>query len=143
MWSILVSTTASFDYTSACSEFLANGGTRLCNNLQMARKYELKARAERQEETRLRIVEAAIELHRQKGPAHTTLSEIARRAGVQRHTLYRHFPDERAIFLACSALHMERNPVPDARPWREIADSADRLRLGLSELYGFFEQNED
>jgi AcrR family transcriptional regulator len=109
----------------------------------MARKYELKKRAERQEQTRLRIVEAAIELHRTKGPARTTISDIARLAGVQRHTLYRHFPDERAIGLACSGLHMARNAPPDTRPWREIADPDERLRTGLGELYAWFERNED
>jgi AcrR family transcriptional regulator len=91
----------------------------------VARKYELKRRAERQEETRRRIVEAAIELHRTKGPARTTLSDIARLAGVQRHTLYRHFPDERAIGLACSGLYMELNDrrssrTPESGPLRAL-----------------------
>src|SRR5437868_11604638 len=104
------------------------------------RKYELKSRAERMEETRRRIVEAAIELHRTKGPAQTTLSDVARLAGVQRHTLYRHFPDERAVGLACSGLYTERNPPPDAAAWGEIADPAERLRTGLDELYEYFER---
>src|SRR5713226_6605610 len=109
----------------------------------MARKYELKRRAERQQDTRRRIVEAAIELHRTKGPARTTLSDIARLAGVQRHTLYRHFPDERAIGLACSGLHMERNPPPQAEQWRSLPPGEARLRTGLGELYAFFERNQD
>ena len=97
----------------------------------MARKYELKARAERQEETRRRIVEAAIDLHRTLGPAHTSFSAIAERAGVQRHTLYRHFPDERAMGLACSGLYSERNPLPDPAPWWQIEDPEARLRAGF------------
>jgi AcrR family transcriptional regulator len=109
----------------------------------MARTYQLKRRAEQQEQTRRRIVEAAIELHRTKGPARTTLSDVARLAGVQRHTLYRHFPDERALGLACSGLHLELNPPPDGNAWREIADPAERLLHGLSELYTWFERNED
>ncbi len=88
----------------------------------MARKYELKRRAEQQQETRRRIVEAAIELHRTKGPGRTTLSDVARLAGVQRHTLYR---------------------PPDASSWHAIADRDERLRHGLDVLYDWFEQVED
>src|ERR1041384_6326386 len=109
----------------------------------MARKYELKRRAEQQEQTRRRIVEAAIELHRTKGPARTTLSDVARLAGVQRHTLYRHFPDERALGLACSGLHFETNPPPDPEPWRVIDDPAERLRRGLAETYDWYAGSED
>jgi AcrR family transcriptional regulator len=108
----------------------------------MARKYELRKRAERQEETRRRIVQAAVDLHGTIGPAGTTVSAIADRAGVQRHTFYRHFPDERALGMACSGLHIERNPLPDPEPWRELADPGDRLRKGLGELYAYFERNE-
>ncbi len=109
----------------------------------MARKYELKRRAEQQQETRRRIVEAAIELHRTKGPGRTTLSDVARLAGVQRHTLYRHFPDERGLSFACSGLYMEINRPPDASSWHAIADRDERLRHGLDVLYDWFEQVED
>ena len=109
----------------------------------MTRKYELKKRAERQEETRRRIVEAAIQLHRTKGPARTTFSDIAALAGVQRHTLYRHFPDERQMGLACSGHHSDLNPPPDPADWDGIADAGDRLRVGLKALYSWYERNED
>jgi AcrR family transcriptional regulator len=109
----------------------------------MARKYELKRRAERLAETRRRIVEAAVELHTTKGPARTTLSDVARRAGVQRHTLYRHFPDERSLFLACSGLYMETNTPPDPGEWRQIGDATERLRRGLADLYAWYEQVEE
>jgi AcrR family transcriptional regulator len=108
----------------------------------VTRKYELKLRAERQQQTRQRIVEAAIELHEAVGPARTTLSDIARRAGVQRHTLYRHFPDERALLLACSGQYTSQNPMPDPTAWVAIADPVERLRRGLTELYDFYERNE-
>lgn len=107
----------------------------------MKRRYELKQRAETQRQTRQRIVEAAIELHATKGPARTTLSDIARLAGVQRHTLYRHFPDALSLGLACSGLYMERNPPPDAEPWLAL-HGEERLRRGIGELYGFYERNE-
>src|SRR5918999_3069209 len=102
------------------------------------RKYELKRRAERQDETRQRIVDAAIALHTTVGPARTTVSAIAERAGVQRHTVYSHFPDERTLGLACSGCHIERYPLPDASAWREIADPEERLRRGLTEVYAYY-----
>jgi len=109
----------------------------------MARKYELKRRAERQEETRRRIVDAAVELHRTKGPARTSLSDVARLAEVQRHTLYRYFPDERSLLLACSGHFTDTNPRPDPSAWREIVDPEARLRRGLDELYGYYERAGD
>jgi len=115
----------------------------MCNHFRIARKYELKKRAESQQETRRRIVEAAIELHRTQGPARTTLSEVARLAGVQRHTLYRHFPDERALGVACSGTYAEANPPPDPEPWLRVRDPQERLRVGLAELYAFFARNEE
>ena len=113
----------------------------MCNDSRMARTYQLRKRAERQEETRRRIVEAAIDLHGTIGPARTSVSAIADRAGVQRHTYYRHFPDDRSLFMACSGLYMERNPLPDPEPWHEIRDPDERLRQG-SELYEYYEANE-
>ena len=107
----------------------------------MARTYTLKRRAEQQAETRQRIVEAAVDLHGSVGPALTTISMVAERAGVQRHTLYAHFPDERSLYLACSGLAQERDPLPDAGPWRAIADRDERLRTGLAAIYGWYERN--
>jgi AcrR family transcriptional regulator len=107
------------------------------------RTYTLKRRAEQQAKTRQRIVEAAVELHGSLGPALTTLSMIAERAGVQRHTLYAHFPDERSLFLACSGLAMERDPPPDAAEWRTIEDRGERLRTGLHAIYGWYARNAD
>ncbi len=108
----------------------------------MARTYRQKRRAERQEETRLRIIEAAIDLHTTVGPARTTVSAIADQAGVERHTYYRHFPEERDLLDGCSGLHMERNPLPDPAAWHEIADPQKRLRHGLHEIYSYYERNE-
>lgn len=105
----------------------------------MPRTYTLKRRAERQAETRLRIVEAAVALHGSLGPARTPLSLVAERAGVQRHTLYAHFPDERSLLLACSGLATERDPPPDPVAWRE---GPDRLRAGLGAIYGWYRRNE-
>jgi AcrR family transcriptional regulator len=107
----------------------------------MTRTYNLKRRAEQQAETRRRIVEAAVDLHSSVGPGLTTLSMIAERAGVQRHTLYAHFPDEKSLYLACSGLAEERDPLPDAGPWRAIADNRERLRTALSAIYAWYERN--
>lgn len=115
----------------------------MCNNIFMARKYELKRRAERQDLTRQRIVDATIALHTTIGPARTTISAIAEHAGVQRHTVYSHFPDERALGFACSGCYNERYPLPDATSWQTIADPERRLRHGLTELYAYFAQRGD
>lgn len=103
----------------------------------MARAYTLGRRGEQQAQTRQRIVEAAVDLHGSVGPARTTLSMVAERAGVQRNTLYAHFPDERSLLLACSGLSLERAPPPDANAWRGLAVE-ERLRKGLSDVYGWF-----
>src|SRR5215470_17098590 len=107
----------------------------------MTRTYTLKRRAEQQAETRRRIVEAAVELHGSIGPARTTVSMVAERAGVQRHTFYAHFPDDRSLFMACSGLVFERDPLPDVQPWRDIADGRERLRVGLRAIYDWYERN--
>jgi AcrR family transcriptional regulator len=109
----------------------------------MTRIYTLKRRAQQQAETRKRIVEAAVELHGSIGPALTTFSMVADRAGVQRHTLYAHFPDERSLYLACSGLHLERAPLPDANAWRTIEDRGERLRTGLRAIYDWYDRNAD
>lgn len=103
----------------------------------MARQYQLKRRAERQDETRQRIVEATLALHQTVGPAATTISDIAERAGVGRVTVYRHFPDEPTLSRACSGQYFERRPLPDPQPWAQIADPEERLRSALRETYAY------
>ena len=105
------------------------------------RTYTLRRRAEQQAETRQRIVEAAVALHGSLGPAATTVSMVAEWAGVQRHTFYAHFPDERSLLVACSGHVDERDPLPDAEPWRALADANERLRVGLAEIYGWYGRN--
>jgi AcrR family transcriptional regulator len=90
----------------------------------------------------MRIAEAAMELHGTIGPARTTVTAVAERAGVQRHTVYRHFPTDHDLFSACSGLWAERYPWPDVARWREIGDPGARLRAGLGELYAWYEQAE-
>ncbi len=106
------------------------------------RRYEKRARAAQEEETRRRIVDAAVELHGSVGPARTTISAIAERAGVRRATVYRHFPDERALFLSCSGAFRDRNPVPDPAAWATIDDPAARLEAALDAIYGWYERVE-
>lgn len=106
------------------------------------RPYRLGKRAKGQEETRRRIVEATVDLHGTVGPARTAISQIAELAGVQRHTVYAHFPDEWSLFLACSAHALERDPLPDPESWLPVPRGAARIELGLAELYAWFERNE-
>ena len=110
--------------------------------MKSARTYELKRRAERQEETRRRIVDAAVELHSTLGPSRTTVQAVAEKAGVTRPTVYAHFPDERALFQACSGHVAETKPPPDPTRWRAIADPKERLAAALRELYRYYESNE-
>ena len=107
-----------------------------------ARKYRKRRRAEQERRTRERITEAAVRLHGTIGPARTTVSGVAREAGVQRATVYRHFPDEVSLFAACSAHYWATNPLPDPAAWSSISDSDARLRQALGEIYAMFRRAE-
>ena len=98
----------------------------------------MKRRAEQEAETRLRITESAVDLHGSLGPARTTISAVAEHAGVRRSTVYRHFPDERALFGACSAHWAKANPAPDVDGWASIDDPDERLDTALDELYAYY-----
>jgi AcrR family transcriptional regulator len=100
------------------------------------RKYELKARAEAQERTRRRIAQSAAELHEKVGPAATTVAEIARRAGVSRLTVYKHFPNDASLYQACSAHYRAEHPLPDFEPALSLEDPLDRVRAVLALIYG-------
>jgi AcrR family transcriptional regulator len=102
------------------------------------RKYELKARAEAQQATRARIAAAAAALHEEVGVAKTTVADIARRAGVQRLTVYNHFPDLEALLPACSAHWLAEHPRPDLGPALALEDPAERLRAVLTSLYDWY-----
>lgn len=106
------------------------------------RRYQLRKRADAMEETRRRITEAAVELHGSVGPARTTISAIAERAGVQRQTVYRHFPTEPDLIAACSQHFYEADPWPDLARWRAIPDTTERLNAALDELYAYYERTE-
>jgi AcrR family transcriptional regulator len=106
------------------------------------RKYEKKVRAEQQAETRQRIVEAMVDLHREVGPARTTISAVAQRAGVERLTVYRHFPDERSMFEACTTHYATEVPLPDPAVWAGIEEPAERLRAALLGFYRYYRRAE-
>jgi AcrR family transcriptional regulator len=106
------------------------------------RPYRMQRRAESQQRTRARITESAVALHGTVGPSKTTMSAVAEHAGVRRSTLYRHFPDEAALFDACTAHWAATNPPPDPGVWQTINDPSDRLLLALDELYTFYARTE-
>jgi AcrR family transcriptional regulator len=114
----------------------------MSSEMTTSRSYELKRRAERQQETRQRIVEAAVELHTTLGPSRTTVQAVAERAGVTRPTVYAHFPDVRSLFEACSGHVREAVPPPDPTPWRSISDAGERLEKALRDLYDYYERLE-
>jgi AcrR family transcriptional regulator len=102
----------------------------------------MRRRAESQQQTRQRITESAVDLHGTLGPSRTSISAVAAHAGVRRSTLYRHFPDEGALFDACTAHWAAANPPPDLSAWSTIEDPSERLTVALAELYGYFERTE-
>jgi AcrR family transcriptional regulator len=106
------------------------------------RPYRKRLRAEQEEETRERITEAAVRLHGTVGPARTTISGVAEEAGVQRATVYRHFPTEADLFDACSSHYAAEHPSPDVEAWREIRDPGARLRRGLADYYDYYAETE-
>jgi AcrR family transcriptional regulator len=111
--------------------------------MKRARRYTLRARAASQAQTRQRIVEAAVDLHRKLGPAETNLTAVAERAGVQRHTLYRHFPSESDLLRACRDHFAGTHPFPDARKWADLPAGPARVRTALTELYAYYATNRE
>lgn len=106
------------------------------------RPYRMKARAELQQRTRQRITESAVALHGTLGPSRTSLSAVAKHAGVRRSTLYRHFPDEAALFVACSSHWGSQHPLPDLEAWAAVSDPQERLRTALVEIYAYYAETE-
>jgi AcrR family transcriptional regulator len=113
----------------------------MCSEMTATRRYTLRRRAERQAGTRARIVEATMSLHASVGPARTTVSMIAERAGVQRHTVYAHFPDETSLLQACSERHLATSPPPEAAAWAAVPAGRERLAAALRDIYGWYGRN--
>ncbi len=107
-----------------------------------SRTYRMRRRAESQQQTRRRITESAVALHGTLGPSKTSISAVAAHAGVRRSTLYRHFPDEAALFDACTAHWAASNPLPDLGVWMAVDDPEQRLSGALAELYAFYARTE-
>jgi AcrR family transcriptional regulator len=106
------------------------------------RPYRMTRRAELEEQTRRRITESAVALHEELGPARTSVSAVAERAGVRRSTVYRHFPDDEALFAACSSHWRAENPPPDPAAWAALEDPAARTETALREVYAFYRRTE-
>jgi AcrR family transcriptional regulator len=107
-----------------------------------ARPYRMTARAELVEQTRRRIIEAAVELHGSIGPAKTTVAAVAERAGVTRLTVYRHFPNDDAMFGACTAHWASQQNMPDLEAWLTESDPVERLGVALTDLFRFYAEAE-
>ncbi|MCU0809605.1 MAG: TetR/AcrR family transcriptional regulator [Thiobacillaceae bacterium] len=106
------------------------------------RKYTKTRRAEQQDQTRARIVDATVKLHESLGPAQTSIMAIAEAAGVQRLTVYRHFPDEASLFEACTTRYLELHPPPQPAAWADIERPGERSRTALLAFYQYYRQTE-
>jgi AcrR family transcriptional regulator len=106
------------------------------------RPYRMTRRAELEEATRRRITESTVALHEELGPARTSISAVAQHAGVRRSTVYRHFPDDTALFAACSSHWRAANPPPDLASWAAIADPRERTEAALRDLYAFYRRTD-
>ena len=106
------------------------------------RKYNKSLRAEQQDETRERIIEALMELHEELGPANTSIKAIAEKAGVQRLTVYRHFPDEVSMFQACTSQWLELHPPPNMEEWAEVENASERSCTAVLAFYRYYRQTE-
>src|SRR3954470_20722364 len=143
----VVSMPASFRWTVVSRESVTED-RRVCQYLHATpmsdqkRTYRKTRRADLEEETRLRITESAVALHEELGPARTSISAVAERAGVRRSTVYRHFPDDEALFAACSSHFRAANPPPDPSAWATIEDPGERVQTALRELYAFYARTE-
>jgi AcrR family transcriptional regulator len=106
------------------------------------RKYQQKRRADKTEETRHQIVEAAVKLHEELGPAQTSIKAIAEQAGVQRLTVYRHFPDEASLFRACTSHWLEHHPLPAFSDWTDYDNPRELTSRALLDFYRYYRKNE-
>jgi len=107
------------------------------------RKYTKTRRAAQQDETRARIVDATMKLHEALGPAQTSIMAIAEAAGVQRLTVYRHFPDDASLFEACSTRYLELHPPPQPAAWADIGHPAERSHAALLAFYRYYRRTEN
>jgi AcrR family transcriptional regulator len=107
------------------------------------RKYQQKRRAEQAQQTRQSIVEAAMQLHEELGPAKTSIKAIAEQAGVQRLTVYRHFADEAALFNACTSHWLGLHPPPQPEDWQHHDDPCERTAAALSAFYRYYRNTEN
>lgn len=126
---------------STCERRVSRGLTEQTSSAS-TRAYRKSKRAEHEYRTRARIVDAAEDLHATLGPARTSVSAVAERAGVTRATVYRHFPDEESLFLACSRQWLSRQRVPDPDAWTTSEDPLVRLRVGLTDVYRYYREGE-
>ncbi len=98
----------------------------------------MQGRAESQKATRRRIIDATMRLHEEVGPRGTTISAIASEAGVQRLTVYRHFPDEKALFEACTSHWLQLNPPPQPESWGSITEPMERTKAAARAFFRYY-----
>jgi AcrR family transcriptional regulator len=97
----------------------------------------------KKEETRRKIIQAALELFQEKGIDATTMEQIAERADVAKGTLYNYYPVKEAIiadFIQRASLEKNAERV---RRLAELPDTAARMRVALRELVAGIRQQKE
>ncbi len=104
----------------------------------------LESRMDRKkEQTRRKIISAAVDLFNQHGLAATTMEQVALAADIARGTLYAYFPHKEAIVVAfLQATFQERSP-DRTQQIRSLADTPARIQLIFADLLAGVQRQKD
>ena len=91
------------------------------------RRYRSDRRQAGVDETRRRIVGAAVALHAEQGAMATSFAQVAKRADVAVPTVYKHFPNQAALLQSCTGHVFACSPALGPEIYRGLATAEARL----------------